>query len=292
MENRGQCFGIDFTQLDANLSVDKQIADIDMLVSKKCDAIVFYPLDPKALGPALQRAKAAGVKLFAIAYNMKEFDDPEAYGPVITEIIERGYVSSRGTAHYIGKRTGGKGNLLVVTIGVPVPSIRIQTDMFLDELKEYPGIKVLEEIGNPDDQASGARPLVENMINKYKGKIDVIWCYNDPTAIGAYGAVQAAGLKNVIITGMNADEMGIEALRKGMIEITWDINPPIIGKLMIEAVYDVLSGRKQIYEMPRGIVAPETMYEKKDVDKYLPWPVRAEQLKDCTLPDGVIEFKK
>lgn len=292
MENRGRVLGIDFTQLDANLNIDKQISDIDMLVSKKCNAMVVYPLDAKALSPALQRAKNAGIKLFAIAYNMKEFDDPEAYGPIITEIVERGYVSSRGTARYIAERTKGKANILVVTIGVPVPSIRVQTDMFLDELKKYPGLKVLEEIGNPNDQASGSRPLVENMINKYKGKIDVIWCYNDPTAVGAYGAVQAAGLQNVIITGMNADEMGIDALKKGMIDITWDINPPIVGKLIIEAVYEVLSGKKKIFEMPRGIVAPETRYERKDVNKYITWSDRAEQLKDPKLPNGVIQFKK
>jgi ribose transport system substrate-binding protein len=130
------------------------------------------------------------------------------------------------------------------------------------------------------------------MINKYQDKIDVIWCYNDPSAVGAYSAVKATGLKNVIITGMNGDEMGIEAVKNGLIDITWDINPPIIGKLMIEAVHDLLSGKKKIWEMPRGVVAPETPYEKKDVDRYIPWRIAVEQLKDCSLPDGVIQFKK
>jgi ribose transport system substrate-binding protein len=150
----------------------------------------------------------------------------------------------------------------------------------------------LEEVGNPDDTPAGARPLIENMINKYKGKIDAIWCYNDASALGAYGAVKAAGLENVIITGNNGDVLGIDAVRNGFINITWDLNVVNIGKLAIEAVYEVLSGNKKIYEMPRTLVAPEIKYAKEDLDNYVPWQNAAEQLNNCSLPNGVVQFAK
>ena len=65
-----------------------------------------------------------------------------------------------------------------------------------------------------------------------------------------------------------------------------------IGKLTIEAVYEVLSGKKEIYEMPRTLVAPEIRYAKEDLDNYVPWQKAAEQLNNCSLPNGVVQFNK
>lgn len=290
IQNRGACFDIDFIQVDDQLSIDKQIADVDLLVSKKVDALVVFPMDAKALGPALQRAKKSGVQLFAIDYNLN-LNDVEGYGPIITQVVQGKEGHAREAARYIAEKTNGKANIIAVTLGIPVPSIRAQTKYFYDEVKKFPGLKVLEEVGNPDDTAAGARPLVENMITKYKGKIDAIWAYNDASALGAFSAVKAAGLKNVVITGNNGDTLGIDAVRNGLIDITWDLNVVNVGKLMVEAVNDVLSGKKKIYEMPRSITAPEIRYGKEDLHKYVSWKQAAEQLKDCSHPNGVVRFK-
>jgi hypothetical protein len=64
------------------------------------------------------------------------------------------------------------------------------------------------------------------------------------------------------------------------------------GKLIIEAVRDVLSGNRQSCEMPRNIMSHEIRYEKDNLDKYIPWKEQAEILKNCNLPDGMIDFNK
>src|SRR3954454_15879965 len=48
-------------KVDANLDLNKQIADVDTLVQKRVKVLAIWPMDGKAIQPALARAKKAGV---------------------------------------------------------------------------------------------------------------------------------------------------------------------------------------------------------------------------------------
>ena len=52
--------------LDDALDVDKQVSNMQQLLAQKVKAIVFYPLDPKAMTPVLDQAKKQGVPVVAI----------------------------------------------------------------------------------------------------------------------------------------------------------------------------------------------------------------------------------
>ena len=71
---RVELLGYEFVPVDDQLNVDKQIADIDQLVAQKVDGIIVFPLDAKSVGPAVERAKAAGVKVVGINVNMEQLD--------------------------------------------------------------------------------------------------------------------------------------------------------------------------------------------------------------------------
>ena len=48
---------------DANFKPDKQVSDLETVMSKKPDIIVSIPTDPVATAAAYRKAAAAGVKL-------------------------------------------------------------------------------------------------------------------------------------------------------------------------------------------------------------------------------------
>src|SRR5947209_16175165 len=50
---RAEALGDKVIALDDNLDVNKQISDIDQLVAQHVDAIIVFPLDPKAITPAV-----------------------------------------------------------------------------------------------------------------------------------------------------------------------------------------------------------------------------------------------
>ncbi|MFM7147135.1 MAG: sugar ABC transporter substrate-binding protein, partial [Actinomycetales bacterium] len=56
-----QC-GAEFYPVDAQLDGNKQISDVEAMITKGVDAMIIYPLDSNGLKPALDKASEAGIK--------------------------------------------------------------------------------------------------------------------------------------------------------------------------------------------------------------------------------------
>ena len=74
IEARAECLGGTVVSLDSNLDVDKQISDIDQLVSQNVDGIVVFPLDAQAVIPAVERARDAGIKTVGVNVTLEDPD--------------------------------------------------------------------------------------------------------------------------------------------------------------------------------------------------------------------------
>jgi ribose transport system substrate-binding protein len=70
--------------------------------------------------------------------------------------------------------------------------------------------------------------LAEGLIAKYPD-VNVIFGFNDNSAIGAGLAVQAAGMENVLIFGINGTAEGIQAVKDGVITATYDADQFMMG---------------------------------------------------------------
>ena len=57
---QAKALGCKIITLDDALNVDKQVSNMQQLLAQKVNAIIFYPLDPKATTPVLAQAKKAG----------------------------------------------------------------------------------------------------------------------------------------------------------------------------------------------------------------------------------------
>ncbi|MDX6477044.1 MAG: inositol transport system substrate-binding protein, partial [Gaiellaceae bacterium] len=62
----GKRLGCKMITLDDALSPDKQVSNMQQLLAQKVNAIIFYPLDPKATTPVLQQAQKQKVPVVAI----------------------------------------------------------------------------------------------------------------------------------------------------------------------------------------------------------------------------------
>ncbi|MGQ9616651.1 MAG: substrate-binding domain-containing protein, partial [Spirochaetota bacterium] len=54
-------FGYDYVMIDQNSDPTKMVQDINALVGQKVTGIVITPVDPGAIGPAVQNARNAGI---------------------------------------------------------------------------------------------------------------------------------------------------------------------------------------------------------------------------------------
>ena len=272
---RVELLGYEFVPVDDQLNVDKQIADIDQLVAQKVDGIIVFPLDAKSVGPAVERAKAAGVKVVGINVNMEQLDGD--IGNFDAQVVQGVVQQADEAAELIAKELGGKGDVLAIGIGVPVPTIMVQVAEFQTKAKSL-GLNILAQVDNPTDDAAGAQVLVEQAMARFPN-IDAVYAYNDPSALGAYSALSGAG-KTAVITGSNGSSDGIQGVKDGKIIATWDLEPVLQGVTMANVTNELITGGTGASKL-----VPVTMYDKSNIDSRPGWDAQLEQVKSGQLTE-------
>lgn len=262
--------------LDSKLDANKQLSDMEQLIAQKVDAIIVFPLDAKALGPALEKAQKAGIHLLAVDYTADEGLDQ---GPIVTQLIQGRRKLAEEQAAYLNQRLPNGGKVVYIDIAFPVPTLKFLRDRFKEELKKYPRLQLVEVVENPSDDAAGARPLIDQVLVKHRDLAAVV-AYNDPSALGAYAAITSAGIdkSKIVITGVNAGVDGVQAVKDGKIDATWDINPVKLGINAVEAAYNLVSGKVKPSAAPKAIVHRMTRYTKENIGTIVLWDDQLKQL--------------
>ncbi len=259
-------FGWKVKTIDANLSADKQVSDVDTLVNLGVKGLITWTLDAGAAGAAYKRA--LDKKIPVIDYGSTSNVTSSVFD-------ERGYGCTAGTkaAAYISKRVP-KGKVLVIG-GPPVPSITNYTNCFVKAAKKA-GLQVVGKQNNVKDTAATAQPIVQDLMTKHPD-VNAIWCYNDPSCLGAGAVVRSSGKKawvegknkGIVITGANGSSDAAQGVKSGLITGTWDPQPDVMGTLAVELLAMHLKDGKPLSALPKIVVVPITIWDAKNVAKYV-----------------------
>lgn len=176
---------------DANFKPDKQVSDIETVMSQNPNIIVSIPTDPVATASAYKKAAAAGAKLVFMDNIPQGLTAGQDYVSVVSaDNYGNGVVS----AHQMAKALGGKGKIGVVFHQADFFVTKQRYQGFKDTItKEYPDIKIVEEkgIAGPDF-AGDAQAAANAMLSKY-ADLSGIWAVWDVPAEGVMAAARAAG---------------------------------------------------------------------------------------------------
>jgi ribose transport system substrate-binding protein len=167
-----------------NTDAAGQASDIRNLIAAGVNAIIFNPNDPDALNPALQEAKAAGIKTISIDAYVTDPDTWNLYNNQV-KYAELG-------AKWLFEQMGGKGTVWY-TRGLAGHPADLDRDVgFKNILKQYPDIKVLP---NADGVNTGWDPATTTKLT------------NDFIASGQYDQIQgiwASGMGKQIVDAIKA----------------------------------------------------------------------------------------
>jgi ribose transport system substrate-binding protein len=194
-------------------NVPQQTALVDEALSAKRDALVFTPVDVKAMVPSVQKVNAANIPLVNVS-------DRLAGGTAVAFIGTDDYGIALETARTLLKAMGGKGNVLVLEGPDTIPTAAARLRGFKDALKEFPDVKVVLS-----KNAMYARPAAADLLKAMlkvnpPPQVDGILAANDAMAFGALeafikaGDMLASGDYNGLIEGCLGAEIAIRTLRK------------------------------------------------------------------------------
>ncbi|WP_341878255.1 sugar ABC transporter substrate-binding protein [Defluviitalea saccharophila] len=242
--------------LDPQLDLNKQIAGIEDLIAQGVDGIFLNPVDWKGIKPALEAANKAGVPVFVV--DAPVFDDDLVVTTVASDNWEAGVLAAKHLTETLGITEGN-----VVILEHPTAKSAIErTDSFIETIKNYPGLKIVAQQSS-DGQLEQAMPVMENIIQA-NPEITVVMALNDPTAMGAIAALEAAGKLDDVkaIYGVDGSEDGKKMVREGKMTATSAQYPSEIGKIAVDAAYKYLNGEQVEHE----IKVPVKLLTKDNVD--------------------------
>jgi ribose transport system substrate-binding protein len=183
---------------DANFKPDKQVSDLETVMSKKPDIIVSIPTDPVATASAYKKAADAGIKLVFmdnVPNGLKAGTD------YVSVVSADNYGNGVTSAHMMAKALGGKGQIGLIHHEADFFVTKQRYDGFKKTIAaDYPDIKVVDDkgIAGPDFAGDG-QAAASAMLSK-NPNLDGIWGVWDVPAEGIMAAARSAGRQDLVIT--------------------------------------------------------------------------------------------
>lgn len=225
--------GDELISLDPQNSNEKQIAQIEDLISQGIVAMFVNPVDRDGIIAGLDKLKEAEIPMFG-------FD---------TEVADMSYlVSYAGSDNYNAGFVCGEdlvakcpdGGPIIVLDSPTMQSVVDRTDGFLAAI-EGKGFEVVSQIDCMGNQEQGNL----NGTDALTAHPDAVAIFggNDPTALGAYAAAEAAGSK-ALIYGVDGSPDIKALIADGKVTGSGAQSPMSIGKTIAEVYYKWLAGEE------------------------------------------------
>jgi len=249
---------IEFVFSDAKGDTARQVQDIENFAARGVDVLITSPRDAELMREPIARVYRRGIPVILLSRRV----NGEEFSHFVTADNR---AIARQAAQYLAKRLNGQGNILMLQhIPTSTPG-QLRTEGFLDELKKYPGLKVVA-IKQADSQRALAIQKVEEALTE-KLPFDAIYAQSDSMAMGAILALKMAGRdpKQIPITGIDYIDEARTAIRNG--ELAASFTYPTFGHEGAEAAITLLRGGKPAR---REVVVRSVAVTRDNVERIQP----------------------
>lgn len=234
--NKDDVSKVVYTQSDNQ--VQKQISNIQSMISRKVDAIIMTPISPTATVPVIKQAKAAGIPVILLSAEA----DTDEYTSLVT--VDQTKFGAAG-AEWLAKKLNGKGKIYALNgiAGLSTDSLRF--DGAKEVFKKYPDIKIVADAHASWDEAKAKR-AVSNMLSS-RPDVDGVWSQGGAMTLGAIQAFEAARKPLVPMVGENNNGLmkkWLDLRGKGDFDSIGVTNPTWLADDALKTTLAVLKGEK------------------------------------------------
>lgn len=250
--------GVKVTYVDAKEDAATQLAQVENFITQGMKSIVIVPVNTEATEPITEACAKANVKLVYV--NRLPANLPDDVTFVGSNSIDAGIFQME----YLGEKMGGKGNIVIMMGKLDNEASIKRTEGVKKVIAEkYPEIKILAEQTGNWSRAEGMT-LMENWMSK-GDKIDAVCANNDDMALGAIGALEAAGkLADTMVGGVDCTPDAVQAVKDGKLTCTVFQDAAGQGAGGIDAAVKKASGET----VEKEVMIPFKLVTKDNVDEF------------------------
>ncbi|MDR5825291.1 substrate-binding domain-containing protein [Caballeronia sp. LZ043] len=259
--------GQDVIVADAQGKMQKQIADVEDLVTRGIKVLIIDPADPKGLVNAVNAATAAGVKVVVIDSTL----DPKANYLTLVQSSNRenGSLVGQWVVNTMGDKplkialiSGEKGN----------PVGKERRDGVLEGIMEAQLAKtgkvnvqvVGQGWGNWSDE--GGLKAMEDLLVANKD-INMVLGENDSMVLGARRAIESANRQGItLVAAADGQKEALALIKQGKYGATALNDPALVARTAVDI--GVKAAQGQAVSVPKISYTPSAVISKDNVDKF------------------------
>lgn len=253
---------VNVTSVSSGYDLGQQVAQIDNFIAAKTDMIILNAADSKGIGPAVKRARDAGIVVVAV--------DVAADGADAT-VTSNNYQAGEIACQTIVDKINAKGNVVIIN-GPPVSAVQDRVQGCMNVFAKHKNIKLLSHNQNAKGSREGGLEVMTSLLIAHP-KLDAVFAINDPTAIGADLAAKQAQRNEFFIMGVDGSPDGEDALKqKGSLFMgTPAQDPQVMASKAVEIGFDILQGKAAPKE---PVLIPVTLIDRDNIGEYKGWTVK------------------
>ncbi|NRA18251.1 MAG: D-xylose ABC transporter substrate-binding protein [Oceanospirillaceae bacterium] len=228
---------VKYISSDAGGSAEKQLSDIESLITRGANAIIILAWDAEAILPAVAKAQAEGIAVlgydrlieakdvFYLTFDNKEVGRMQARA-VLEVQPEGNYVFIKGAPTDPNADFLHSGQLEVLKAAIDSGKIKVVGEQYTDGWK-------------PEN----AQNNMEQILTATANKVDAVVASNDGTAGGVVAALTAQGLEGLPVSGQDGDHAALNRVARGLQTVSVWKDARALGKAAGEIAVQLAKGK-------------------------------------------------
>ncbi|MGE0239570.1 MAG: ABC transporter substrate-binding protein [Parvibaculaceae bacterium] len=198
-EHAGKELGVELTVVGADNREDKQLADVQSLLSAGVNALVVTPQSTASAPGLIKLANRANLPI-VIVDRYPGFDPKNPDAPYVAFIGPNDVTAGRDIAQFLASQGAKK---MVGIGGLPGSSVAEGREKGLREgVAAASGVELVQYVSGGGESEDNGYQTMQNLLSAHPaGSIDSVWCYNDALCLGAFRAIKQAGRDGEIKLG-------------------------------------------------------------------------------------------
>ncbi len=258
VEREAKAKGVKVITVDAKGDAATQVSQMQDLITRGVNAIIYIPAGATAAGVPVKAAQAAKIPVVAVDRNA-----PDAPGD--TFIATDSVSAARALGEYVGKITGGKGQVAIIQGQLGTTPEQDRDKGFSEALAKFPDLKVVAKQASNMWMQDEGFAIGQDMLQRFPD-ITVFFGRADALALGAAQAAKVANLSDkIVVVGFDGDVAGLKAVEAGTLNATMTQKTQGMGKLALESALALIDGK----EVPKEQLQEAVLTTKENVKPFI-----------------------
>jgi len=252
----GQLLNVEIEWLDGEFDPEKQRNKVDAIVHRDWDFCCFQAVQIDSLAEPVKRLKERGIPVISMDTLLVSMDQMRDTG-VWCEVTPDHVNMAEMAVKYMIDKIGGQGRVIHIGGLSAHSGAQGRKEGFEKIIANYPDVQVIGGgVRWCDWKKEKARDTFESLLQQEREPIAGAFFHSDDMALGCADAIKGTIHKDMVITAVDGQRDGLDAVKNGVLAAT-SVNPVCrIHRTSLIIGQFIARNKEPVEKVPQEIITP------------------------------------